>query len=203
MLPPIREALTLNQPAPSRAVTNSSLMIHPWHNVTPAWKLSRVAKITIQILLIVMQVAVSPAIAAQNLKPDDAELRKLMSVYTEAVNKADANLGSRVWCGSEEDSVTNPGGHWQGTQQIKAFYALLSDSYSERKLTFDSVSIHSYGDFAWTEFTGDFTAKQRKDGTPISFHAAETQIYRKSKGKWCLVHVQYSTFAPPKTGDKK
>ena len=98
----------------------------------------------IQILLIVLQVAVSPAIAAQKLRPDDAELRKLMSVYTEAVNKADANLGSHVWCGSEEDSVTNPAGHWEGPQQINAFYALLSDSYSERKLTFDSVSIHSY-----------------------------------------------------------
>jgi hypothetical protein len=84
-------------------------------------------------------------------------------------------------------SLTNPAGHWQGTQQIKALYALLRDSYSERKLTFDTVSIHSYGDFAWTEFKGDFAAKQRKDGAPFPFHAAETQIYRKSKGKWCLV----------------
>ena len=114
-----------------------------------------------------------------------------------AVNKADAQLGSQVWCGSEEDSLTNPAKRWQGPQQIKAFYALLRDSYSERKLTFGTVSVHSYGDFAWTELTGDFAAKQRKDGAPSSFHAAETQIYRKSRGKWCLVHVQYSTFTAP------
>ena len=88
--------------------------------------------------------------------------------------------------------MTNPAGHWQGTQQIKALYASLSDSYWKRKMTFDTVSIPIYGDFAWTEFTGDFAAKQRKDGMPFSFHAAETQIYRKSHGKWCLVHVQYS-----------
>ena len=142
---------------------------------------------------VLVALVVYPSLAAQT-QDSDAELRNVMNVYAEAVNKADAQLGSQVWCGSEEDSLTNPAGRWQGTQQIKALYALLRDSYSERKLTFDTVSIHSYGDFAWTEFTGDFAAKQRKDGTPFSFHAAETQIYRKSHGKWCLVHVQYSTF---------
>jgi ketosteroid isomerase-like protein len=144
--------------------------------------------------MVLLALVVCPPVAAQTVEAGDAELRNVMNLYAEAVNKADAQLGSKVWCGSEEDSVTNPAGHWQGTQQIKALYALLNDSYSERKLTFDTVSIHSYGDFAWTEFTGDFAAKQRKDGTPFSFHAAETQIYRKSHGKWCLVHVQYSTF---------
>ena len=42
-----------------------------------------------------------------------------------------------------------------------------------------------------------------KDGKPFSFHAAETQIYRKSRGKWCLVHVQYSTFPAPQSGERK
>ena len=81
-----------------------------------------------------------------------------MNEYAEAVNEADAQLGSQVWCGSEEDSLTNQAGRWQGAQQIKALCALLKESYSEPKLTFDTVSIHSYGDFAWTEFRGDFTA---------------------------------------------
>jgi ketosteroid isomerase-like protein len=163
-----------------------------WHLLLPGGKLSSPLGATTTILLALV---VCPIVTAQTQKADDAEIRNLMNVYAEAVNKADSQLGSQIWCGSEEDSVTNPVGHWQGPQQIKALYALLSDSYSERKLTFYTVSIHSYGDFAWSEFTGDFAAKQRKDGTPFSFHAAETQIYRKSHGKWCLVHVQYSTFA--------
>jgi ketosteroid isomerase-like protein len=152
---------------------------------------------------VLLALVVYPPAAAQTQEAGDTELRNLMNLYAEAVNTADAHLGSQVWCGSEEDSVTNPAGHWQGTQQIKALYALLSDSYSKRKLTFDTVSIHSYGDFAWTEFTGDFAAKQRKDGMPFSFHAAETQIYRKSHGKWCLVHVQYSTFPAQQSGERK
>ncbi len=174
-------------------------MTHLWH-LLPGGKLSpSVGAIATALLAL----AVAPSVAAQTQKADDAEIRNVMNVYAEAVNRADAQLGSQIWCGSEEESVTNPAGHWQGPQQIKALYALLSDSYSERKLTFDTVSIHTYGKFAWTEFTGDFAAKQRKDGTPFSFHAAETQIYRKSRGKWCLVHVQYSTFAAQQSGERK
>jgi ketosteroid isomerase-like protein len=174
-------------------------MTHLLHHL-PGRKLLRSVGATATVLLALV---VYPSVAAQTPEAGDAELRNVMNVYAEAVNKADAQLGSQVWCGSEEDSLTNPAGHWQGTQQIKALYALLSDSYSERKLTFDTVSIHSYGDFAWTEFTADFTAKQRKDGTPFSFHAAETQIYRKSHGKWCLVHVQYSTFPAQQASERK
>ena len=165
-------------------------MTHLWHHLKGG-KLSLSVGATAMVLLALV---LYPPVVAQTQEAGESELRNVMNVYAEAVNKADAQLGSQVWCGSEEDSITNPAGHWQGTQEIKALYALLSDSYSERKLTFETVSIHSYGDFAWTEFTGDFAAKQRKDGTPFSFHAAETQIYRKSHGKWCLVHVQYSTF---------
>ena len=178
-------------------------MIHPRNDATPGGKLQRMFNFIIRLLFAVFLAAVSPVGAGQTNKTSDAELRHLMGVYAEAVNKADAKLGSQVWCGSADDSVTNPGGRWQGPQQIRAFYALLEDSYSERKLTFDDISIHSYGEFAWTEFTGDFAAKQRKDGTPVSFHAAETQIYRRSQRGWCLVHVQYSTFAPQPASAKK
>jgi ketosteroid isomerase-like protein len=174
-------------------------MTHLWSHLAGG-KLSHFVGATATVL---MALVVSPSLPAQTQEDGNAALRNVMNLYAEAVNKADAQLASQVWCGSEEDSLTNPAGHWQGTQQIKALYALLRESYSERKLTFDTVSIHSYGDFAWTEFTGDFAATQRKDGRPFSFHAAETQIYRKSRGKWCLVHVQYSTFPAPQSGERK
>ena len=85
-------------------------MIHPWHDVPPGRKLRRLVGVTVEILLEL----ILPA-AAQTSKADDAELRNIMNVYAEAVNKADANLGSQLWCGSEEDSITNPG-HWQGSR---------------------------------------------------------------------------------------
>src|SRR5690242_8310405 len=103
-------------------------MIHLSDNSAPQARRSRAVIATFTMLI---ALAVAPTIIAQTRKADDTELRKLMSMYAEAANKADADLGAKVWCGSEEDSVTNPGGHWQGAQQIKAFYVLLGDSYSE------------------------------------------------------------------------
>jgi hypothetical protein len=32
----------------------------------------------------------------------------------------------------------------------------------------------------------------RKDGSAVTTHGVETQIYRKQAGTWCLVHVHYS-----------
>ncbi len=32
----------------------------------------------------------------------------------------------------------------------------------------------------------------RKDGSAVTTHGIETQIYRKQPGKWRLVHVHYS-----------
>ena len=39
-----------------------------------------------------------------------------------------------------------------------------------------------------TEFPGEVAGQQRKNGTPFFFHTAETEIYRNSQGKGCLVH---------------
>ena len=48
------------------------------------------------------------------------------------------------------------------------------------------------GDAAVAEFYWDFVAKFRKDGSPISTHGRETQVYRKTSDGWRLVHVHYS-----------
>jgi len=42
------------------------------------------------------------------------------------------------------------------------------------------------------EFYWDFVAKLRKDGSPITTHGRETQVYRKMQDGWRLVHVHYS-----------
>src|SRR6476659_5251723 len=111
-------------------------MSHPSYDIRSRDKHPRVLGTATLILFATVALAVPPALPAQAQKGDDIEIRNLMNVYAETVNKADATLASQVWCGSAEESVTNPGGHWQGPQQISALYALLSDSYSERKLTF-------------------------------------------------------------------
>jgi ketosteroid isomerase-like protein len=54
------------------------------------------------------------------------------------------------------------------------------------------VAIHVNGAAAWSEFHWDFHATLRKDGSAVTTHGIETQIYRKEEGDWRLVHVHYS-----------
>jgi len=49
-----------------------------------------------------------------------------------------------------------------------------------------------YRDAAWVEFYWAFVAKLRTDGTALTTHGRESQVYRKSGGRWRLVHVHYS-----------
>jgi len=68
----------------------------------------------------------------------------------------------------------------------------MGGMFSERKLTAHDVSVQVLGDAAVAEFYWDFVAKFRKDGSPISTHGRETQVYRKTSDGWRLVHVHYS-----------
>jgi ketosteroid isomerase-like protein len=77
----------------------------------------------------------------------------------------------------------------------------MVDTFSERKLNIHDISVHVYGDAAWAEFYWDFVAKFRKDGSPITTHGRETQVYRKTQDAWRLVHVHYSGM--PTTEERK
>lgn len=105
----------------------------------------------------------------------------------------------RIWCDSSEDSLINPVGRWHGFEQIMGFYRHdMGEMYSVRDLEISEVSVQAYSDAAWAEFNWDFSAKRRKDGSAVSFHGMETQIYKKNRDKWCLVHVHYSALPPEK-----
>jgi hypothetical protein len=53
------------------------------------------------------------------------------------------------------------------------------------------------GNSAWSEFHWDFHATLRKDGSAVTTHGVETQVYRKEAGKWFLVHVHSSEDRQP------
>jgi hypothetical protein len=54
------------------------------------------------------------------------------------------------------------------------------------------ISVQVYSDAAWAEFNWEFSATRRNEGSSVSFHGIETQMYRKNHDDWCLVHVHYS-----------
>ncbi len=88
-------------------------------------------------------------------------------------------------------------GRWHGVQEIKGFYSHeMGDMYSSRSLNIRDISIQVYSDAAWAEFSWNFSATRRHEGSSVSFHGMETQIYRKNHEGWCLVHVYYSARLP-------
>jgi len=146
--------------------------------------------------------------ASQELQPRDAaadrkQIRSLIAKYTQSIDAADVNLAAAVWQDSPDVSFIHPLGHEHGFTEIKknVYQHLMGDTFSERKLSARDISVHVYGDSAVAEFYWDFVAKFRKDGSPITTHGRETQLYRSEKGVWRLVHVHYSGM--PVTGQRE
>lgn len=122
------------------------------------------------------------------------EIKSLIAKYAKSVDEADTNLASQIWWDSPEASFTHPLGHEHGFEQIKqnVYARLMGGMFSERKLSPHDIAVQVLGDAAVAEFYWDFNAKLRKDGSPVTTHGRETQVYRKTPDGWRLVHVHYS-----------
>src|SRR5215469_6673221 len=122
------------------------------------------------------------------------EIKNLIAKYAKSVSDADADLASQIWWNSPEASFIHPLGQEHGFEQIKqnVYTRLMGGMFSERKLSVRDVAVQVLGDAAVAEFYWDFTAKLRKDGSPVTTHGRETQVYRKMPSGWRLVHVHYS-----------
>ena len=130
-------------------------------------------------------------------------IKNLIAKYARSVDGADTTLAAEIWLDSPDVTFIHPLGHEHGFEQIKqnVYAHLMGDTFSERKLSVHDVSVHVYGDSARAEFYWDFAAKFRKDGSPLTTHGRETQLYQKIQGRWRLVHVHYSGM--PVTEQKK
>jgi ketosteroid isomerase-like protein len=128
-------------------------------------------------------------------------IKQLISMYAKTADEADPTLASHVWCDSSEDSLINPVGRWHGVEQITGFYKHeMGDTYSSRNLKITDISVRVSTDLAWAEFSWGFEATRKKDGSAVSFHGMETQIYQRNRDYWCLVHVHYSALPAEKKG---
>ena len=165
-----------------------------------------------RLVILAVLLAVSVCVVSQdkrqtaiaNAGKDERDIKQSISMYAKAADEADPALASRIWCDSSDDSLINSVGRWHGVEQIMGFYRHeMSEMYSLRDLEISDVSVQVYSDAAWAEFDWEFSATRRKEGSPVSFRGMETQIYRKNRDSWCLVHVHYSALpAERPTGTK-
>lgn len=125
---------------------------------------------------------------------DDESIKELIATYASAIDRADAAMAERVFSNAPEVTFIHPLGEARGRQQIvtDVVKTLMGGTFSARKLTPKGITLHTYGDTAWSEFSWDFVATVRKDGSAFHSQGVETQIYRRENGQWRIVHVHYS-----------
>ncbi|GAC1630503.1 MAG: hypothetical protein NVS9B14_01210 [Candidatus Acidiferrum sp.] len=125
---------------------------------------------------------------------DVDQIKSLVSQYTRSIDTCDTNLAAQVWLDSPTATFIHPLGHEHGFAQIKEniYEKLFGQLFSERNLSARDLTVDASSDSAVVEFYWDFTGKFRKDGSQITTHGRETQVYFKRDGSWRLAHVHYS-----------
>jgi hypothetical protein len=93
---------------------------------------------------------------------------------------------AQIWSHSPDVSFIYPLGEEHGFDLIErhVFEKVMGGMFSARDLKMHDVAIYVNGNSAWSEFRWDFHAMLRKDGSAVTTHGVETQIYRKEEGKW-------------------
>ena len=149
-------------------------------------------------ILLAATLCLMPAFAAAQgdtgSERDIAAIHHLIEQYAKAVDTVDLNLLSQIWSHSPEVSFIYPLGEEHGFDAIEqhVFQNVMGNMFSARNLEPRAVEIHVNGNAGWSEFHWTFHATMRKDGSAITTHGVETQVYRKESGNWRLVHVHYS-----------
>jgi ketosteroid isomerase-like protein len=125
---------------------------------------------------------------------DSTAIHNLLRQYAKAVDTVDLKLLAQIWSHSPGVSFIYPLGEEHGFDAIQqnVFQKVMGGMFSARDLEMHDVMIYVNGESAWSEFHWDFHATMRKDGSKVTTHGVETQIYRKEDGRWRLVHVHYS-----------
>ena len=161
-------------------------------------------------ILIAAVALLLPACACGQAAPDAAAaaadnlaIHRLLDQYVQAVNTVDLKLLAQIWSHSPDVSFIHPLGEEHGFDAIEhnVFERVMGGMFSTRDLKMHDVMIYVNGDSAWSEFRWDFHAPLRRDGSAVTTHGVETQVYRKEEGKWRLVHVHYSEDRQPAPGE--
>jgi ketosteroid isomerase-like protein len=125
---------------------------------------------------------------------DNLAIHLLLGQYAQAVDTVDLKVLAEIWSHSPDVSFIYPLGEERGFDAIEknVFEKVMGGMFSTRDLQVHDVAIYVNGNSAWSEFRWDFHATLRKDGSAVTTHGVETQVYRKENGRWHLVHVHYS-----------
>ena len=115
-----------------------------------------------------------------------------MDAYIKTINDGDLELVGKIWSHDERASFIGPQGRFSGYEEVRDKLVMsFKNGFAKRNLRKDELIIVIEGKSAWAEFTWTFDSVG-KDGTERTSRGRETQIFRKEKDGWKLMHIHYS-----------
>jgi ketosteroid isomerase-like protein len=116
----------------------------------------------------------------------------IVDAYIKTINDGDLELVGKIWSHDERASFIGPQGRFSGYEEVRDKLVMsFKNGFAKRNLRKDELIIVIEGKSAWAEFTWTFDSVG-KDGTERTSRGRETQIFRKEKDGWKLMHIHYS-----------
>lgn len=141
------------------------------------------------------------SVFSQKAKNDEQKIKTLLETYKNSINQADTTLGKKIFVTTPELTFIHPRGHEKGWEGIKkGIYGMFGSMFSKRDLKSNDENIIIYRDMAILEFYWVFDATfAGEKPAPLQTKGRETQVLKKIKGEWKIVHIHYSSM--PVTGE--
>ena len=144
------------------------------------------------VTLIALFAVSSATFARGGSESERKAVEAIVDAYIKTINDGDLELVGKIWSHDERASFIGPQGRFSGYEEVRDKLVMsFKNGFAKRNLRKDELIIVIEGKSAWAEFTWAFDSVG-KDGTERTSRGRETQIFRKEKDGWKLMHIHYS-----------
>lgn len=144
------------------------------------------------VTLVALFAVSSVAFAQGGSESERKAVEAIVDAYIKTINDGDLELVSKIWSHDERASFIGPQGRFSGYEEVRDKLVMsFKTGFAKRNLRKDELIIVIEGDSAWAEFTWTFEAENH-NGRSLTSRGRETQIFRKEKDGWKLMHIHYS-----------
>jgi len=124
------------------------------------------------------------------------EVKTLVAKQVEAINGRDMQALARIW--SQQDDIllfdVAPPGRFHGWPEIARSFNNLFEKASDLKMTVENVQVQDGGALATATYDWAMTGKVGESA--LQDRGQATEVYRREKDGWKLMHAHYSTSPP-------
>ena len=144
------------------------------------------------ILSAILFVSFQSSAFAQGSSKDVKAITEIVDKYIATINDGDLDLVGKIWSHDDCVSFIGPQGRFEGYEQIRDNLVMgIKNGFAKRDLKKENLIVVVECKSALAECSWKFDAEAR-NGHKHTSRGRETQIFRKEKDGWKLVHIHYS-----------